>query len=181
MTRARAVVQLEGAIQVLVAGVVVCFALGASNLYPLNIPIGRDVRWPVLAALTALALLYALARGRGRPPVAAFALAGAIVVVAGLSAAWSPDPSLTVERALSFAVLFVAGAALAYGTRGDARPVGQILLALLAGVTLIALGGLVELAFRSDLAAVPATMGTPVRYNGLAGLGDPSVVPSTAT
>jgi O-antigen ligase len=167
--RARAVVQLEGALQVLVAGAVVCFALGASNLYPLNIPIGREVRWPVLAALTALALLYALARGRGRPPVAAFVLAGAVVVVAGLSAAWSPAPGLTVERAVSFAVLFLTGAALAYGTRGDERPVGQILLALLTGVTLIAVGGLVELAFRPDLAAVPATKGTPVRYNGLGG------------
>ena len=169
MTRDRAIDQLEGALQVLVAGAVVCFALGASNLYPLNIPIGREVRWPVLAVLTALALPYAFARGRGRPPFAAFALAGALVSVAALSTAWSPDPGLTVERALSFAVLFVVAAALGYGTRGDARPVGQILLALLAGVTLIALGGLVELAFRSDLAAVPATKGTPVRYNGLGG------------
>jgi O-antigen ligase len=123
----------------------------------------------VLAELAALALLYAAARGRGRVPSAAFALAGAFVAVASTSAAWSPDPGLTAERALSLAVLFVTCAALAYGTRGESRPAGQILLAVLAGVALIAVGGLVELAFRSDLAAVPATKGTPVRYNGLGG------------
>ena len=63
MTRGRAVWQLEGALQVLAAGVVVCFALGASNLYPLNIPIGRDVRWPALALLAVAALLYAWREG----------------------------------------------------------------------------------------------------------------------
>ena len=171
MTRGRAVWQLEGALQVLAAGVVVCFALGASNLYPLNIPIGRDVRWPALALLAVAALLYAFLRGRGwgRPPVAAFGLGAVVVVLSALSAFWSPAPGLTTERAVSLALLFVTAAALAYGTRGDERPVGQILVALLAGVTLVALGGLVELAFRSDLAAVPATTGTPVRYNGLGG------------
>ena len=169
MSRARLVTQLEGALQVLVAGAVVCFALGASNLYPLNIPIGREVRWPVLAILTVLALLYAVLRGRGRPPLSAFALAAGFAVVAGLSTAWSPDPRLTAERAASLLLLFVGAAALAYGTRGEARPTGQLLLAVLAGVTLIAVGGLVELAFRSDLAVVPATKGTPFRYNGLGG------------
>jgi hypothetical protein len=169
VTRARLVVQLEGAIQVLVAGVVVAVALGASNLYPLNIPIGRAVRWPVLAELAALALAYVAVRGSRRLPVVAFGLAAAFLALAGLSTTWSPDPGLTAGRALSLAVLFVTGAALAAGTRGEARPAGQILLALLAGVALIAVGGLVELAFRSDLAAVPATTGTPVRYSGLGG------------
>lgn len=169
MSRARLVVQLEGALQVLVAGVVVAFALGASNLHPLNIPIGRAVRWPVLAELAALALAYAAVRGRRHPPVFAFGLAAVFVALAGISAAWSSDPGLTAGRALSLAILFVTGAALAAGTRGEARLVGQILVALLAGIALIAVGGLVELAFRSDLAVVPATTGTPFRYNGLGG------------
>jgi O-antigen ligase len=169
MSRARLLVQLEGALQVLVAGLVVAVALGVSNLYPLNIPIGRTLRWVVLAQLAAIALVYAAARGRRRAPVAAFSLAAAFLALAGLSAFWSPEPRLTAGRAVTLAVLFLTAAALAHGTRGESRPMGQILLAVLAGAVLIAVGGLVELAFRSDLAAVPATIGTPVRYNGLGG------------
>jgi O-antigen ligase len=169
VTRARAVVQLEGALQVLVAGVVVAFALGASNLYPINIPIGRAIRWPALAELAALGLAYAALRGRGRGSLAAPALAAAFAALCALSTAWSPDPGLTAQRAASLGLLFVTGAALAHGSRGDARRVGQLLLALLAGATLLAVAGLVELAFRSELAAVPATLTSPARYNGLGG------------
>jgi O-antigen ligase len=169
VSRERAVWQLEGALQVLVVGAVVGFALGASNLYPLNIPVGRDVRWPALALLALAAALYAFARGRWRPPVAAFALGAVVLALAAISAAWSPVPGLSAGRAVSVALLFVTAAALAYGTQGEERRVGQILVALLAGVVVIAVGGLVELAFRSDLAVVPATTGTPFRYNGLGG------------
>ena len=80
MTRGRLVVQLEGALQVFVAGLVLAFALGSSNLYPLNIPIGRAIRWPVLAELAVLAALYAVARRHRRAP-AAFVLAAALVAV----------------------------------------------------------------------------------------------------
>lgn len=145
----------------------VSVALGASNLWPLNIPIGRSLRWVALAELAAAALLYAAVRGRARLPGLVTALAGAFLALALTSTLWSPDPRLTLGRGASLAVLFAAAGALAYGAAGQVRATGQILLAQLAAAAAVAVGGLVELAFRSDLAAVPATTGTPVRYNGL--------------
>jgi hypothetical protein len=65
--------------------------------------------------------------------------------------------------------LFIAGGAIAFGTGGGERAAGRVLLALLAGAVVVAIGGAVDLALEPDRALVPATTGSPRRYNGLGG------------
>jgi O-antigen ligase len=145
--------------------------LAAGNVYPWNIPVGRIARWAVLALLAAAALGYALTRAR--PHVmrigAAPLLAAALIALAFVSALWSPDARLTLARATTLLALFVAASALAYGSEGRREAVGQVLLGLLAGAVAVAIGGLLNLWADPDRALVPATTGSPARYNGLGG------------
>lgn len=151
------------------AALVVSVALGSSNIPVVNIPIGRTLRWAVLAELAVVALLYALV-GRRRVRLDATALlAVALLGLALLSAAWSIDDALTLGRGATLVVLFVIAFAVAHGSGGRERQVGQVLLAILVAVSLVAIAGAIELFVRPDLARVPATTGTPLRFNGLGG------------
>ena len=167
----RAGAQLEGAVQALVVCLVVSVALASSNIPVLNVEVARPARWIALAELAGAALLYAIWSGRRtlRVPSIASGLTLAFVALAVTSAAWSIDARLTIGRAVSLLVLFGAALAIGHGTAGRSRPVGQVLLALLVAVTGVALAGAVELFVRPDLARVPATTGTPLRFNGLGG------------
>ena len=124
----------------------------------------------VLAELAAIAIAYVwLRRGRGVGLDAWTALAGALPALALLSALWSPVPGVTAARALTIVALFATAAAIAYGLGERAEPVGRVLLAVLAAAVVVALLGLLHLWVDPDSATVPATIGTPVRYNGLGG------------
>jgi exopolysaccharide production protein ExoQ len=171
MTAGRLRLQVEGAIQVVVAALVVWTALAVSHVDVLNIPVARAVRWGILAVLVGVALLYALTARPDRRalPLGVVGAGLALCALATLSALWSASPLLTLGRALTLGVLLVAAASLGVGTRGESEAVGQILLGLLAGTTLVALGGLLALVLGDDRAYVPATTGIPTRYNGLGG------------
>jgi O-antigen ligase/polysaccharide polymerase Wzy-like membrane protein len=166
----RADLQVQGALQALVAGLVVSVALASSNIPVANIPFGRALRWVVLAELAVFALVYALSSGR-RPRIATPAswFAFALVALALVSAAWSVDGPLTIGRGAALLILFATAFAIAHGAGGRERHVEQILLAILAAVTVVAVVGAIELFVRPDLARVPATTGSPLRFNGLGG------------
>lgn len=152
----------------LVATLVFALAAASSNVYLLNIPVGRIARWVLLGILCALALLYAATSTRWRPRLGLpAALGGAIAVLAFASILWSPDPRLTLGRTVTLLALLVTAVALAYGTEGRPEAVGQILLAILVAVLAVAVGGLVDLAVRPNLAYIPATTQSPLRYSGL--------------
>jgi hypothetical protein len=172
VTSARLRVQLEGAVQIVLVALVVWTALAVSHVDVLNIPVARAVRWGMLALLAGLAVAYALTAGSPRawrPPPAPATVAVAFCGLATLSAAWSVDPALTLGRALTFDLLVLAAAALAIGTRGEPRAVGQLLLGVLGGAALVAAGGVLAVALGDERATVPATVGIPTRYNGLGG------------
>lgn len=147
---------------------------------PLNLPVGRVVRWALLAELCALALAWAAlriwsergaaarsdARTSRRVP-AAGGLGAVLVALALLSSTWSASSGVTFGRALTLAALLATAWALAFGTAGRSDAAGQMLLGVLAGAGILAVGGLVTLALDSDRALVPATTGTPTLYNGL--------------
>jgi O-antigen ligase/polysaccharide polymerase Wzy-like membrane protein len=157
-------------VQILVVGLVVWAALAVSHVDELNIPIGRRMRWVALAALTFVALAYAITRPVRRfRPDSLVLLAAAFPMLALASAAWSPDVSLTLGRALTLLFLFVAARAIAFGSHGSERAARGVLLALLVGAAAVAVGGGIDFIFEPDRALIPATIGSPARYNGLGG------------
>jgi O-antigen ligase len=159
--------QLEGAIQATLAGLIVVIALVSSHIQPWNTPGFRPLRTLVLFELVALALAY-LVVTRTRPRILPGALVTAVFTgLALLSAAWSPDASLTFDRAAGFAALIVAAGSLALGAVDRPRVAGQLMLALVAATTLIAAAGLVELWHAYDQAVLPATTQQGWRYNGI--------------
>ncbi len=159
--------QLEGAIQVTVGGLVVVIAFVASHIQPWNFSSFRPMRTFMLIELAALAVAYlVVTRARLRPLPGAVVTA-AFTLLALLSAAWSSYASLTVDRALGFAALMLAATALGLGAVARPRVAAQLMLALLAATTVIAIAGLVELWHAYDQAVLPATKGQGARYNGI--------------
>ena len=78
-------------------------------------------------------------------------------------------PGVTAARALTVVALFVTAAAIAYGIGDRPEAVGRVFVAVLVAAVVVALLGLLHLWADPDSATVPATIGTPVRYNGLGG------------
>ena len=166
MTRLRE--QLEGGIQFLLAQLVIWVGLAVGNVYPLNLPLGRVVRWAVLVELAAFALLFAAVHARAAPWRAGAAPA-AFLGIAFLSTAWSPAPGVTLGRAATLATLVAIAFALAAGTVRRPAAARAFLVGLLAGAVALALLSLVVLAFDYDKAVVPATTTQGARYTGIGG------------
>jgi hypothetical protein len=161
--------QLEGGLWFLLGSAVVWIGFAVSNMYPLNAPGVRNLRWVALAELLVFAIAYAAAAGRPLLASASTWIAGALAVSAMLSAAWSSDPRLSLGRALTFVTLLAAAGALAAGARARSHMVRPFLVALLAGAAFLAVAGLIKLAVDSNTAIVPATTTQGARYNGIGG------------
>jgi O-antigen ligase len=145
------------------AAAVFAFGLGSSGVAEL-LEFGRAVRWVALVILCALALAAALV-ARGRPGLrgsVALWLAVATVSFAGLSAAWSVRPPLTLGRAASLALLLLTAVALTRAADAEA-----VLWGLLGGAAALAVAGIVVLAFDVDAAVIGATTENGARYRGL--------------
>ncbi|MGH2972495.1 MAG: hypothetical protein ACRDLE_10310 [Gaiellaceae bacterium] len=154
---------LETTVPVAVVLTEVALACGSSSIAWVSRG-GRDARWVLLFVLVAsAAALFALrvAWSRARP----FAPAGWLVLLALVSAAWSVDPRLSVERAVSLAVLFAAGFFIAT-TAASLALIERVLVALLGGAVIVALLGLIILAVDRG-AALESVAGAPTRYRGL--------------
>jgi hypothetical protein len=159
--------QLEGAIQATLVGLIVVVALVASHIQPWNTPAFRPMRTFVLLELAALAVAYLVVTRAKLRFLPGTLVTAAFTLLALLSVTWSPDPGLTVDRAVGFAALVVAAAALALGAVDRPRVASQLMLALLAATTLVAAAGLVELWHAYDQAVLAATRGQGARYNGI--------------
>ncbi|HKU59004.1 MAG TPA: hypothetical protein VJP39_05290, partial [Gaiellaceae bacterium] len=101
---------LDVAAPVTLALTVFAFACGSSSV-PRVLSIGSKARWAMLCVLLGVGAWGAL-RTRTRPPLAAIAAPAWFLGLALISAAWSADPRLTVERWVTLAVLFAAGTLL---------------------------------------------------------------------
>jgi hypothetical protein len=157
-------VPVERAVPAAVACTVVTFAFGSSSVEWLK-RLGLDLRWVALFVLllcvTALFLLQ-VAWSRAEP----FVLAAWLVLLAALSAAWSVDPGLTLERTASLGVLFVTAFLLATSAASLAL-IERVLVALLVGAVVVALLGLLLLAVDRGAALQPSSAGVPSRFRGL--------------
>jgi hypothetical protein len=158
---------IERALQVATVGLVLSTLLAAGSILEW-MSTARTLRWVALFALVGLALAYAAQR-RDRLPFVPLALAAAFVGLAVVSAAWSATQRLTLGRGAAFALVLVAAAAIALGAAGRADAVERLLAGVLAGAVVVALGGLLLLAFRYDRAVQAATTVSPARYQGLGG------------
>jgi O-antigen ligase len=161
--------QLAGAVQVLTAALVLSLGLAAGNSYPWNIPVGRPLRWIVLAELLAAALSLAFVSRRGRIGTRMSLLLGGFLGLALLSAGWSVDFTLTVGRFATVATVFAVAVVLAVVAAVRRELVEVVLLGLVAGVVLLAVIGLLELWHDPDRALAPATTQSAARYNGIGG------------
>jgi O-antigen ligase len=150
-----------------VAATVFVTALGSSSVTGLT-RVGQPLRWLALLALLALAIAACLdcprrVRGLLRPALAAIG----VVALALLSAAWSVEPRLTVERAISLALLVAAAGFAVYAAAGNARFAERLLHGIVAGSAVVGLLGLLLLAVDYDAAVHAASVGVPARYQGL--------------
>lgn len=157
---------LERAILIAVPVTVLGVALSSSWSTALR-SVGHPVRALGLAALTALALAYALARPSGRIERTVGAAAAALVAIALLSAAWSVEPRHTLARAAAFGVVLVIAAALAIGAAVDAEARRRLLWSIVAGAALVALAGLVVAVISPHDSVQAATRSVGRRYRGI--------------
>lgn len=147
---------------------ILVFAFGSSSVAGLH-SFGQTARWALLLLLVAVGALAALARD----DVPAFN-AVAVAACAGLgllalaSTLWSVIPRLTFERAVSFDLLLVATACLAYSSAGRRRDTERLVAGLVAGAGLVGLAGLLVLAANSNDAVVWSHGGVQAsRFRGL--------------
>src|SRR5918912_584247 len=122
----------ERALQLATVALVLLTVVAAGSILDWMSP-ARKLRWLALLVLVALAVVYA-ARGRARVPLASPVAAAAFVGLAIVSTAWSATEGLTLGRALAFALVIIAAAAMAIGAAARPAPAVETLLyGVLAG------------------------------------------------
>ena len=127
-----------------------------------------SARWGALLVTAILAGLFALARPTPvRIPLIPAASATFLGVLTLVSASWSVQPKLTIERAISFGAVLVVGGLLAIGSAGIARERERLLFGIASGAALVAVAGLVLLVVARNDAIVWWQPGSaPTRYRG---------------
>jgi O-antigen ligase len=167
--------QLDTLLAVTLALAVAGMSLGSTTVNQFR-AVGSSVRWILLAVFVLVALIAAASRSRRVIPAPAVLLPAFALALLGLvSAAWSVDSRLTIERALSFTLLLTGVVALAVAVAGRREAVEKMLLGVLAGTVAVAVAGLVVLAFNRSLALQPGFPGTASRFRGFGE--NPNTVP----
>jgi len=152
---------------VLLAAAIFAFACGSSSLASVT-RAGRPVRWALLFCLLGVAVAWAgERRGRPRLPASTIGFGAGLGGLALVSTAWSVDPRLSFERAVTFAVLLATVGLLAHASAGEPAAGERLLFGIVGGAAAVALAGLVVLAVRHSAAVEAATRDLPARYQGL--------------
>jgi hypothetical protein len=154
-------------VQIAAAVAVFLFACGSSSVHAL-LAIGHPGRWVALVLLLAASAWWAWdRRSAASVDLAVAASACFLVALAAVSAAWSVDPRLTFERAVTLGVLVLVALFIAEAVAGRRSAGERVLVGLVAGSVLVALGGLVVLAFSHHDAVQVATTDLPPRFKGM--------------
>lgn len=147
---------------------VVAFAAGSSSVAEIT-RVALRLRWVTLFALAAAAVALVgtrLQERRSLPGLWFVPFPGALVVLAAVSAVWSVDPSLTLRRTASFAVLLVAAGAVGCAAALDHRVARRVLVAVVAAAATVAMLGLIVLAWSPSVAVQGWDGGGTLRYRG---------------
>jgi hypothetical protein len=155
--------KLDLVVPVLLAITLVAFAAGSSSVSGV-VRVGHAARWVALFALFGGSVALALERrGLSRLRVSVAAAGAVFLAIAVESTLWSVDPKLTFERGTTFVVLLLTAAALAAAYADGGEPV---VWGIVAGAMVVAVLGLVVLAFDHADAVQAATYDVPARYRG---------------
>jgi O-antigen ligase len=166
--------RLEAAVVTLVPLTILLFSFGSSSIPSLQ-RIGVHWRWVGLIALAVVGAFAVLRRAPAARLPPAFVLLGVLVGLGVVSAAWSVDGHLTLERTFTIAALFTAGYGIAtLGNRPQAAA-RMILGSVLVGAVAVALASLVAVVFVRHEAIQPATDGAGWRFQGVGQ--NPNTVP----
>jgi hypothetical protein len=155
----------EAALSGAVVAAIVSVAFGSSSV-PALVRVGHDLRWVCVAlfAVFALASYAASESRRSLDPFVVFAgLSFALLLL--LSAAWSMAPRLTIERASTLALVFVAVAAAVSG--GTKQRLAHLLDAILAGAMIVVALGVPVLMLAHDDAVQSSFENVAPRYRGI--------------
>jgi O-antigen ligase len=154
---------LDRVVPLLAGTTVVAFAAGSSSV-PRVTSAAHGARWALLAALLVGSALWALPRPAvRRAPAAA---AATLVGLALLSTAWSVEPRITFERALTLGALFCTCGLLASAVKNRVDRARALLGGLLAGAAVVGLAGLLLLAVDHGRAVEAASYEAPARFRG---------------
>jgi O-antigen ligase/polysaccharide polymerase Wzy-like membrane protein len=155
------------AVQVAAALAVLLCACGSSSVHAL-LSIGHSGRWVALVLLLAASAWWAWdRRAAASVDLAVVASAVFFVALSAVSSAWSVDPRLTFERAVTLGVLALVALLIAQAVAGRPSAGERVLVGLLAGCVLVAIGGLIVLAVSHHDAVEVATTDLPPRFKGL--------------
>jgi len=166
---------LDAGIEVLLPATVVLFTLGSTSVQSLA-SLGHSGRWAALVVLALLAVAAAASRKpslRAVPP--AWAAAALLLALGIVSASWSVDARLTLERGATLVVLFTTSAALALRDERPSVAAARTMRAVLLGIGLVAVGSLIVVAVARRDAVLAATAGAGWRFRGLGQ--NPNTVP----
>jgi hypothetical protein len=153
---------------VVLAATVFLFLLGSGSVERLR-HLGSTGRWAGLFVLWFIAVALAIRAGRHRlPAIPVFVVVAAALPLLGLaSSAWSVDPRLTAERAVSLGIVVTAGAALAYAAYIDSAVLRAVVIGIVTGASLAAVGGAIYALVSLSDAVQSAGPGSPWRLKGL--------------
>jgi O-antigen ligase len=166
--------RLRAVVVILVPLTILLFAFGSSSMPDLQ-RIGGHWRWVGLLTLAAVGAYAVLRRAPASRLPPAFVLLEVLVALGVVSAAWSVDGRLSLERILTVAALFAAGYGLA---TLDGRPdeaARTVLGSVLAGALAVALASLIAVVADHHHAILPATTGAGWRFQGIGQ--NPNTVP----
>jgi len=148
---------------------IVGFTCGSSSI-PAVKSDAQSLRWIPLFVLWVVGVALA-ARLRGltlRGATAAVVLLGGFFVGLMLvSTSWSGDPSLTFERAVSFAIVLTATGALGVASAREPRLARLLLGGIVAGIGIVTAVGLLMLLWREGYAAQLRAPSVAWRFRGL--------------
>lgn len=149
---------------------VFAFTCGSSGVSAIR-SVGSPGRWAALFALCGLSLLLAATRrGTALPSPGFCVLVAAFLALAFVSSTWSMDARLSVEKAVSLAVLFVTVGSLGAACAGRPETIRILLLGILGGAVAVAVAGLLLAAV--DYSAATQTLGQPGDRQRFRGIGE---------
>lgn len=145
---------------------ILAIACGSSSVGDVS-DAARNGRWLALLAFCGVAVAAAVFTAPRSVPVPfGFGAGVLLAILAVVSSAWSIYPTLTLQRASTFAVAMAAAAAVAVYAAGRPERIRAVLGAVVAAAVVLAVAGFFVLLVDHGLAVQDATSDVSTRFRG---------------